>query len=206
MKKANKEEIELAGPAIALPLYEGRMIGQFDFSEKGWVSGTGRSADWREIPWSEKQIEPQFLMGRSTWFTGNERANCWPSRLLFMDVTSGTNTRTLIGGITIGCPAGNKVPLLTPLPSHGWTALLLLNGAMDSLAFDFALRRRLAGTTLNWFIAEETAVPSVAAMTMGRSLARTMQTLACPSPSFAPNWLRQIGTNITNPSFADPGD
>ena len=26
----------------ALPLYEGRMIGQFDFSEKGWVSGKGR--------------------------------------------------------------------------------------------------------------------------------------------------------------------
>ena len=30
---------------VALPLYEGRMIGQFDFSEKGWVSGKGRSAD-----------------------------------------------------------------------------------------------------------------------------------------------------------------
>ena len=26
----------------ALPLYEGRMIGQFDFSQKGWVSGKGR--------------------------------------------------------------------------------------------------------------------------------------------------------------------
>ena len=54
------------GPGIedvALPLYEGRMIGQFDFSEKGWVSGKGRSAVWREIPWGEKQIEPQYLMG-----------------------------------------------------------------------------------------------------------------------------------------------
>ena len=34
-----------------LPLYEGRMIGQFDFSQKGWVSGKGRTAVWREIPW-----------------------------------------------------------------------------------------------------------------------------------------------------------
>ena len=32
---------------IALPLYEGRMIGPFDPSEKGWVSGKGRSAVWR---------------------------------------------------------------------------------------------------------------------------------------------------------------
>ena len=41
---------------VALPLYEGRMIGQFDFSEKGWVSGKGRGAVWREIPWERKQI------------------------------------------------------------------------------------------------------------------------------------------------------
>ena len=47
---------------VALPLYQGRMIGQFDFSQKGWVSGKGRGAVWRGIPWEHKQIEPQFLM------------------------------------------------------------------------------------------------------------------------------------------------
>jgi hypothetical protein len=39
---------------IALPLYEGRMIGQFDFSQKGRVSGKGRSAVWREIPFAKR--------------------------------------------------------------------------------------------------------------------------------------------------------
>ena len=33
----------------ALPLYEGRMIGPSDFSQKGWVSGRGRRAVWRDI-------------------------------------------------------------------------------------------------------------------------------------------------------------
>ena len=47
---------------IALPLYEGRMIGQFDFSEKGWVRGTGRTAKWEEVPWHEKVLRPQYLM------------------------------------------------------------------------------------------------------------------------------------------------
>lgn len=47
---------------VALPLYEGRMIGQFDFSQKGWASGKGRGAVWREIPWERKVIEPQYLM------------------------------------------------------------------------------------------------------------------------------------------------
>ncbi len=48
--------------AVSLPLYEGRMINHFDFSEKGWVSGKGRSAQWRAIDWSEKVLEPQYLM------------------------------------------------------------------------------------------------------------------------------------------------
>jgi hypothetical protein len=31
---------------VLLPLYEGRMIGQFDFSEKLYANGTGRTAEW----------------------------------------------------------------------------------------------------------------------------------------------------------------
>ena len=46
---------------VALPLYEGRMIGQFDPSAKGWVAARGRSAVWRAIPLDDKAIEPQFL-------------------------------------------------------------------------------------------------------------------------------------------------
>lgn len=53
----------ISGPAVGLPVYEGRMIGQHDFSEKGWVSGRGRSAVWQDVPWEKKQIEPQYLMG-----------------------------------------------------------------------------------------------------------------------------------------------
>jgi len=50
----------------ALPLYEGRMIGQFDFSEKGWVEGKGRSAVWGGIEWSDKLLQPQYLMAASS--------------------------------------------------------------------------------------------------------------------------------------------
>ena len=191
-QKGELKEIEVSGPAVALPLYEGRMIGQFDFSEKGWVSGSGRSANWRDIPWGEKQIEPQYLMGRSTWLGGGERMNCWPARLLFMDVTSATNTRTLIAAITSGCPAGNKVPSLTAKQTTGRAASLLLNGTLNSLTFDFALRRRLGGTTLNWFIAEETAVPSMEGVFAISAFASAVLGLACPSVLFAPSWLHHL--------------
>jgi hypothetical protein len=45
------------------------MIGQFDFSDKGWVRGAARSADWKQIEWSEKQIQPQYLMSLNTYKT-----------------------------------------------------------------------------------------------------------------------------------------
>ena len=51
---------------VALPFYEGRMVGHFDFSQKGWVEGKGSTAVWRELPFDDKVIEPQYLMAEST--------------------------------------------------------------------------------------------------------------------------------------------
>ncbi|MFB3789298.1 MAG: hypothetical protein ACE15F_23310, partial [bacterium] len=34
---------------MALPLYVGKMVEQFDISYKGWVSGKGRSSKWKLI-------------------------------------------------------------------------------------------------------------------------------------------------------------
>ena len=80
---------------VALPLYEGRMIGQFDFSQKGWVRGKGRTAVWRDIPWHEKKIEPQYLMAADVY---NEAIpNPCEAKLLHMNIGSATNERTAIG-------------------------------------------------------------------------------------------------------------
>ncbi len=138
---------------VLLPLYEGRMIGQFDFSEKGWVSGKGRSAVWREIPWEDKRLEPQFLMRREDYFlkqdvpTGRVRTG-------FMDVTSATNKRTMIATLVPSFPAGNKVPILETNISPP-----ALASSLCSLAFDWQIRQRLGGITLNYFIVEETILP-----------------------------------------------
>lgn len=95
---------------VALPLYEGRMIGQFDFSQKGWVSGKGRSAVWREIPWEEKQIEPQYLMGREKYFSEESKRGL---KVGFLAVGSSTNSRTMITSIINDMPCGNSIGVLT---------------------------------------------------------------------------------------------
>jgi hypothetical protein len=135
------------------------MIGQFDFSEKGWVSGKGRSAVWREIPWEDKRIEPQFLM-REEDFGSVAPGVDGRGRAGFMDVTSATNRRTMIAALIPAFPCGNKVPILSTSASA--TALV---AALCSTVFDWELRQRLGGVTLNYFIAEETCLPTPASTT-----------------------------------------
>jgi hypothetical protein len=144
---------------VLLPLYEGRMIGQFDFSEKGWVSGKGRSAVWREIPWEDKRIEPQYLMKFSDYIEakdkdGQPKASRGP-KLGFMDVGSATNTRTMISAITYDRPHGNKVPVLS-LAGNSTLTISSLCTQLNSIVFDYAMRSRLGGLTMNLFIVEET--------------------------------------------------
>jgi hypothetical protein len=139
-----------------LPLYEGRMIGQFDFSDKGWVSGKGRSAVWREIPWERKVIEPQYLLSLETWVSRAESgAQGAAAKVAFMDVTSATNARTMIAAAVGVSPCGNSAPVLYADPSqlHGLAAVL------NSYAYDFAARARCGGLHLNYFVVEETPLP-----------------------------------------------
>ena len=147
---------------IALPLYEGRMIGQFDFSQKGWMSGTGRTAQWRDICWTSKQVEPQFLMA-SNFYTDAINRSGSPKippriKLGFMAVGSATNTRSMIACLVHDCPCGNSVPTLSP---HDNRMTSILGILLNSYGYDYAMRRRLAGTSLNYFILAETPLPSL---------------------------------------------
>ena len=135
---------------VALPLYEGRMIGQFDFSEKGWVSGKGRGAVWREIPWGEKQIEPQYLMGLEDY---REQVPLpWQPKLAHMDVGSATNARTAIASFLCGMPSGNSAPTLGVASAQ---RALLLTMAFNSVISDYVTRCRVTGLHLNYHIIEQ---------------------------------------------------
>lgn len=172
---------------VALPLYEGRMIGQFDFSEKGWVSGKGRSAEWREIDFEvEKPIEPQFLMGKDDFVGGGAARGL---KLGFMDVSSATNRRTVIAALTSDCPHGNKVPLLTSVRSS--TEMAALGAVLNSYAFDFAFRCRLGGLTLNWFIMEEGTIPAPSQQLLPVSL--HSKCLSWPSVRYSREWMQSAG-------------
>ncbi len=173
------EEIE----DVALPLYEGRMIDHFDFSSKGWVSGKGRKAVWRDIPWEQKVIEPQFLMGQQHFSGGNVRVG-------FMDISSATNSRTMVSTFVPQLPCGNKVPVLFSKSADAEEQALLLAQFLNSFTFDGHLRQRLGGLTINYFIIEETSLPRLTELPpqLRDVLVRASLGLSCPSTLFAKEW------------------
>ena len=139
---------------VALPLYEGRMIGQFDSSQKGWVSGKGRGAIWRDIPWENKQVEPQYLMAQQQCV---ERlgAAIDKQKVAIMNITSSTNARTMIASPMAGVPCSHAIGVLN-CPED---ICLTLSAVLSSFAYDFCLRVRFSGLNASWFIIEETPLP-----------------------------------------------
>jgi len=174
----------------ALPLLEGRMIGLYDFSQKGWVEGKGRTAVWREIEFDYKCHEPQFLMAQAAYENGVEHSR--RPKLAFMDVTSSTNTRTFVGAFVPPFPGNHKVPMLS-LPSEQLDKTLGLLTVCNSLCFDFMLRNRFASTSLGWFILEELPIP-VTPWDQNKKITDAL-TIAAARLSllhrrFAPQWLK----------------
>jgi len=135
------------------------MIGQFNFCEKGWVTGKGRAAIWRDIPIPEQCPEPQFLMADDYYGRFRERAH--GVRLGFMDVTSATNARTMIASAKKDIPSGNSAPSLSVLDGS-ISKTLLLEAVCNSLCFDFCARQRTGGLHLNWYIVSECPIPMLA--------------------------------------------
>ena len=160
------------------------MIGQFDFSQKGWVSGKGRSAVWRDIPWDRKQIEPQYLLSLKTWQEevlsaylhefaknyGKDEAEIeaerlrdpdefalwwWPRRHKVAFIDVTSATNTR----TMFSTALAELPCGNSAPLLGCPNTVLLPAILNSFAYDTIARFRCGGLHLNWFVIEESAIP-----------------------------------------------
>jgi len=199
---------------IALPLYEGRMIGQFDFSEKGWVSGKGRSAEWREIPWSAKVIEPQYLISARhrdrvalekyldnvKKSEGEEAAEEEARRLQGPTAWAGwcLQRRGKVAFMDVTSATNERTtiaavvddsPCGNSAPVLRTRALeLQLCAVLNSIAFDYGARARCGGLHLNYFVIEETPLPRVTMLSA--AVTRAALALASPSPGMAVLWLK----------------
>ena len=180
--------------SVSRPFYEGRMIGQFNTSEKGWVSGKGRSAVWREIEIEEERIEPQYLMSEDR---GNEDAGsdwCERQKVAVMDITSATNTRTMIATPLTGVPCGHSIGVVNCRRDF----VLPLSAVLNSFAYDYCLRVRLSGLHTSWFILEETPLPMPGAVEVRRSAPLVSRLVASAQVSAFSLWRQDTERALTD--------
>ena len=170
----------------ALPTYEGRMISQFDSSQKGWVSGKGRGAIWRKIGWNHgaKRVEPQFLMSSSDY--SSAVSNTHQPKVLHMRVGSATNAYTTVGSLNYAVPATDTAACFFT-PSMQTT--LNLTALVNSTAFDFITKARLVGLHLDFHVFEQNALPKDPCDPSLLGLSELVRRLTMNSPWFSPQTL-----------------
>lgn len=156
MAAVQLEEVE----DVALPLYQGGMMNQFDFCASAYRRVDGkRGFKWVPISWDAKQLEPQYLMGRGDYVEAEGTVR--PAKIVFRSISASTNARTFLATGIDDLPCGNSLGALGLAQSKQLALLTNLN----SFAFDWAVRRRMGGSNLNLFVVEDlpTLAPTVLA-------------------------------------------
>jgi hypothetical protein len=172
---------------VALPLYQGAMIHQYDFCASAYRRIEGkRGFKWESVSWEGKAPGPQYLMGR-TDFRANDRARLF-SKLAIRDISSATNAQTFITSLVPAFPCNHKLPVIGIMPKHlGLVALL------NSVVNDWAIRQRMVGSNLTLFVIEDLPVIQKAKLEKCSGIGKAIANLAIPSTVFAENWLEYRG-------------
>ena len=153
------------GDELYLPLYQGRMIGQFDHR----ANSVRVNPDSTHNPYlseevsDEQHADPGFLAQSQFWVPADEveaeLARTPGYTLGFRDIARPTDVRTAIAAIVPRVGFGNTLPLLvddgTSPPADSLPGMV---ANLNSLCVDFVVRQKAQGTHLNWYIVEQLPV------------------------------------------------
>ena len=149
----------------AVPLYEGKMVQMYDHRAADVVVNAAnlKRAAQQEAIDSDQKASPDRFPAAQYWINAPAVEQTWGGDwcVAYKSVTAPTNMRTMIAAIVPKCGVGNSMAMLIPgaeIESAylAWAPLLLAN--LSSLALDFALRQKVQGQNLNWFIVEQLPV------------------------------------------------
>jgi hypothetical protein len=159
--EASDDDAQPVMPAETyVPLFEGRMVHQFDHAAKAYVSGEAGRSIWQEIPFQDgdKRLVPHYFVACSDFLRlAPGRSVCRPA---FSDVSSQTNERTLLAAVIPGsAAAGHAVPTVAVDGDDGLGALLWVALA-NSFCADWLMRLRSAGH-MSFFLFDQLPSPAV---------------------------------------------
>ncbi len=160
--RESRRRFELTDP---VPLYEAKMVHQFDHR---WATYVGDADESRDMTEAEKHdttrvVQPHYWVERRE-VDARLADKGWKRGWLlgFRDICRATDERTVIAGVIPRMGCGNKFPLMLPSSATpGFVASFV--GNLGALCFDFVARQKLGGTTMNYFYIKQFPVlpPSV---------------------------------------------
>jgi hypothetical protein len=134
-----------------VPVIEGRMVQPHRLGCKAYAYGEGRSAVWDNLPPGRSTLRPQFWMPR-TALGSQAQGRIERVRAGFCDITGQTNERSMMAAIVPpDVVGGNKVPTVEFPNDPSEERILLWLSIVNSLPFDWLLRR-VVTTTVNYFV------------------------------------------------------
>ncbi len=149
-----------------LPLYQGRMINQFDHraNSVGINPGNTHNPYLSEEVTAQQHADPEFLPQPQYWVPEPHvdpvMATEQGFAVAFRDIGRPTDVRTAIASIVPRAGYGNTVPLLMQQDDASPSAELaaMMVATLNSLCVDFVARQKVQGTHLNLYILEQLPV------------------------------------------------
>ena len=152
--------------AVWLPLYEAKMMHQFDHR---WATYESDGETSRDVSEAEKR-DPAFEPTPRYWVPEQKveerlRAKGWTRGWLmgWRDITNATNERTVIAGVVPEAGTGDTLLLMFPDKPPKLAACLLAD--QNSLVHDFIARQKVGGTHLKYHTKKQIANLSSSAYT-----------------------------------------
>ena len=144
-----------------LPLYQGRMINQFDHR----ANSVRINPENTHNPYLSEEVrvqqhaDPEFLPQPQYWvpeISVNATVGLEQRFVIgFRDIARPTDVRTVIASVLPRVGMGNKVPIFLAEDSGVKTCLV---GNLNSFSLDFVARQKIQGTSLNLYIVEQLPV------------------------------------------------
>jgi uncharacterized protein (DUF433 family) len=176
-----REALPIIPSASYLPLFEGRLVHQFDHCQKAYVRGAGRRAKWIELPWDQKRIVPHYFVAEEELLSVCPTAT--QIRISSASVTGQTNERTCLAALgLVGMGCGHSINVA--ITDGGILSALTLAAIENSFVFDFLARLQISNNA-SPYILRSLPVPRQADST---ELSRAAGRLACTTPETSPVW------------------
>jgi hypothetical protein len=196
---------DFSGDPEGLPIYEGRMVEAFDHRAKAYVSGRGRAAVWRQLPFGtpEKAILSQWRIAEAD--VPEKLGDRWRRyRVGFCDVASPTNQRAFVAAlIPPGVVCGHIVPTVEMEGGRPELTLLLL-GVMNSFAIDFAAKKKVS-LHMSFTIVDSLPLPRTYRGTaVERKIAERALLLTAVGPEMSAFWREMAPRVGLDPQICSP--